>query len=191
MQKAFKSRSSTDSTKHPNNIFPNKISIELPQVLSSQSTYVTHCAWDSIFSKRSVCFWQNEAQLSDLKKELKHDTEIMKAKANVLNIDKVSCNQRISLNILIGTTFYLSESWPSHLSGSNIEFRDTSYFIRVVHSTEYFIQVIHSFLKMTFPCKRCSIKSLWNTSFWYILSSYLHLFIPFLVGSGALWANIF
>nr|CAB3466113.1 unnamed protein product [Digitaria exilis] len=61
IEKAVESRSGIDSTKHLNNIFPNKISIELPQ---------------------------DEAQLSDLKKELKRDTEIIKAKANVLNIDK-------------------------------------------------------------------------------------------------------
>jgi len=37
------SRSATESTKHLNNLFPNKISIDLPQVVSSISTSVRHC----------------------------------------------------------------------------------------------------------------------------------------------------
>jgi hypothetical protein len=37
-------------------------------------------------------FGQNEAQLSDLKKQLEQDTQTLKAKANVLTIHEVSCN---------------------------------------------------------------------------------------------------
>jgi len=37
-------------------------------------------------------FGQNEAQLSDFKKQLDCDTETLRAKANILNIRKVSCN---------------------------------------------------------------------------------------------------
>ncbi|XP_066356489.1 uncharacterized protein [Miscanthus floridulus] len=53
------SRSATESTKHLNNIFPNKISIDLPQI---------------------------GAQISNLKKRLEQDTETLKDKANISNI---------------------------------------------------------------------------------------------------------
>jgi SpoVK/Ycf46/Vps4 family AAA+-type ATPase len=54
-----RNKCATKSRIHLTKTFPNKISIELPQ---------------------------NEAQLSDLKKQLEHDTQTLKAKANVLTI---------------------------------------------------------------------------------------------------------
>jgi hypothetical protein len=35
-------------------------------------------------------FWQNEEQLSYLMKELEYDTEMLKARADAVNIDEVS-----------------------------------------------------------------------------------------------------
>ncbi|XP_062204060.1 uncharacterized protein LOC133906239 isoform X2 [Phragmites australis] len=67
------SRCATESTKHLDDLFPNKISIELPQ---------------------------NEAQLSDLKKKLECDTETLRAKANVLNIRKFLTSKEIECNDL-------------------------------------------------------------------------------------------
>ncbi|KAL6846913.1 hypothetical protein ACP4OV_022766 [Aristida adscensionis] len=67
------SRCATESTEHLNKLFPNKVSIELPQ---------------------------NEAQLSNLKKQLHHDTETLKAKANVLKIGKFLACREIECNNL-------------------------------------------------------------------------------------------
>ncbi|PUZ67367.1 hypothetical protein GQ55_3G428900 [Panicum hallii var. hallii] len=67
------SRSATNSEEHLNNLFPNKICIKLPQ---------------------------DEAQLSDLKKQLQRDTETLKAKANVLNIRKFLTSREIECNDL-------------------------------------------------------------------------------------------
>ncbi|XP_034587999.1 uncharacterized protein [Setaria viridis] len=66
-------RSATKSMEHLNDLFPNKIIIELPQ---------------------------NEAQLSNLKKQLERDTETLKAKANVLNIHKFLTSRGIECNDL-------------------------------------------------------------------------------------------
>ncbi|KAL6622385.1 hypothetical protein ACP70R_032264 [Stipagrostis hirtigluma subsp. patula] len=66
-------RCATESTEHLNKHFPNKVSIELPQ---------------------------NEAQVSNLKKQLEHDTETLKAKANVLNIRKFLTCREIECNNL-------------------------------------------------------------------------------------------
>ncbi|CAL4906156.1 unnamed protein product [Urochloa decumbens] len=67
------SRSTTKSTEHLNDLFPNKIIITLPQ---------------------------NEAQLSDLKKKLQRDTETLKAKANALSIRKFLTSREIECNDL-------------------------------------------------------------------------------------------
>ncbi|RLN29093.1 uncharacterized protein C2845_PM05G15580 [Panicum miliaceum] len=67
------SRSATKSVEHLNNLFPNKICIKLPE---------------------------DEAQLSDLKKQLERDTETLKAKANVLNICKFLTSREIECNDL-------------------------------------------------------------------------------------------
>ncbi|CAN6351954.1 unnamed protein product [Urochloa humidicola] len=67
------SRSATKSTEHLNDLFPNKIIIELPQT---------------------------EAQLSDLKKKLERDTETLNAKANVLSIRKFLTSREIECNDL-------------------------------------------------------------------------------------------
>ncbi|WVZ90643.1 hypothetical protein U9M48_036927 [Paspalum notatum var. saurae] len=71
--KAEKSRTATESTMHLNNLFPNKILIELPQ---------------------------NEAQQSDLKKQLEHDTETFKVKANISNFRKILTSNEIECNDL-------------------------------------------------------------------------------------------
>ncbi|KAK3139958.1 hypothetical protein QOZ80_5AG0393260 [Eleusine coracana subsp. coracana] len=68
-----RNKCATKSTEHLNKTFPNKISIELPQ---------------------------NEAQLSNLKKQLEHDTQTLKAKANVLNIHKFLTRRGIECNDL-------------------------------------------------------------------------------------------
>ncbi|GJN34836.1 hypothetical protein PR202_gb23535 [Eleusine coracana subsp. coracana] len=68
-----RNKCATKSTKHLNKTFPNKISIELPQ---------------------------NEAQLSNLKKQIEHDTQTLKAKANVLNIHKFLTRRGIECNDL-------------------------------------------------------------------------------------------
>ncbi|KAG2629829.1 uncharacterized protein LOC120699717 isoform X3 [Panicum virgatum] len=65
------SRSATNSEEHLNNLFPNKISIKLPQ---------------------------DEALLSDLKKQLQRDTETLKAKSNVFNIRKFLTSREIECN---------------------------------------------------------------------------------------------
>ncbi|CAM0152001.1 unnamed protein product [Urochloa decumbens] len=67
------SRSTTKSTEHLNDLFPNKIIITVPQ---------------------------NEAQLSDLKKKLQRDTETLKAKANALSIRKFLTSREIECNDL-------------------------------------------------------------------------------------------
>ncbi|RCV18908.1 hypothetical protein SETIT_3G340700v2 [Setaria italica] len=65
--------SATEKTNHLHDLFPNKIPIELPQ---------------------------NEAQLSDLKKQLEHDTETLKAQANTSNIRKFLISREIECNDL-------------------------------------------------------------------------------------------
>ncbi|CAL4891789.1 unnamed protein product [Urochloa decumbens] len=67
------SRSTTKSTEHLNDLFPNKIIITVPQ---------------------------NEAQLSDLNKKLQRDTETLKAKANALSIRKFLTSREIECNDL-------------------------------------------------------------------------------------------
>lgn len=66
-------RCATTSMEHLNNIFPNKICIRLPQ---------------------------NEAQLSNLKKQLDRDMETLKARANVLNIKKFLTSREFECNDL-------------------------------------------------------------------------------------------
>ncbi|EES16128.2 uncharacterized protein LOC8066340 isoform X2 [Sorghum bicolor] len=67
------SKCPTKSMEHLNNLFPNKICIKLPQ---------------------------NEAQLSDFKKQLDCDTETLRAKANILNIRKFLISRGIECNDL-------------------------------------------------------------------------------------------
>ncbi|XP_066357699.1 uncharacterized protein [Miscanthus floridulus] len=66
-----RSKCPTKSMEHLNNLFPNKICIKLPQ---------------------------NEAQLSDFKKQLDCDTETLRAKANILNIRKFLISSGIECN---------------------------------------------------------------------------------------------
>ncbi|XP_066358331.1 uncharacterized protein [Miscanthus floridulus] len=66
-----RSKCPTKSMEHLNNLFPNKICIKLPQ---------------------------NEAQLSDFKKQLDCDTETLRAKANILNIRKFLISRGIECN---------------------------------------------------------------------------------------------
>ncbi|KAJ1265716.1 hypothetical protein BS78_08G097300 [Paspalum vaginatum] len=68
-----KNRRAAMSMEHLNNLFPNNICIKLPQ---------------------------NEAQLSNLKKQLDHDTETLKAKANALNIQKFLTSREFECNDL-------------------------------------------------------------------------------------------
>ncbi|TVU49895.1 hypothetical protein EJB05_01235, partial [Eragrostis curvula] len=108
-----KTKSATKSMEHLNKIFPNKVSIELPQ---------------------------NEAQLSHLKKQLEHDTQTLRAEANVLNIRKfltrrgIECNDLEELSIrdqlltsknvdkIVGYAvgYHLQQNKPNLLSDANL-----------------------------------------------------------------------
>ncbi|XP_025796945.1 uncharacterized protein LOC112876967 [Panicum hallii] len=65
--KPEKSRSGMESRNNLKDLFPNKISIEVPQ---------------------------NEEQLSYLMKELEYDTEMLKARADAVNIDEAMSSER-------------------------------------------------------------------------------------------------
>lgn len=89
-----KSKEALKTMKQLTRLFPNKISIQSPQVYGSditKSVMFTIWPWCMVFLS-SLKPWQDEAELLDWKQQLDHDVETIKAKANILNIRSVSCS---------------------------------------------------------------------------------------------------
>lgn len=89
-----KNKEALKMSKHLTKLFPNKVTIETPQVCylcSQDDGYIKKFSFARFNSENML---QDETELSQWKQRLDRDVEILKAKANVLKIQSVSLSLR-------------------------------------------------------------------------------------------------
>lgn len=103
-------------------LFPNKVTVQLPQVLFLHSVYnlVKLFSFSSTLECLSQHFWaswQDEALLVDWKQQLERDIETLKAQANIFSFRSVSVIASVLWTVM--STFlliFLRPKWRSLLS---------------------------------------------------------------------------